>query len=162
MREVLFKAKRLDNGEWVEGVPVDVTPLICFTSDSVKQEVVMVKGGFADWGMPRGIEGAKVDPSTVCEFTGLTDSEGKKVFEGDILEFSDENEGYEWTGRVEFGNPNGAYTWGWQLVWMGGEKPNADTLLWFDMEESGTYSNVVGNVYDEKARESDCAALPNG
>ena len=29
MRSVLFKAKRLDNGEWVEGVPVDVTPLVC-------------------------------------------------------------------------------------------------------------------------------------
>lgn len=78
MRSVLFKAKRLDNGEWVEGVPVDVTPLVCFSSDKVEQEVVMVKAGFADWGMPRGLEGAKVDPATVCEFTGLTDSEGKK------------------------------------------------------------------------------------
>lgn len=78
MRSVLFKAKRLDTGEWVEGVPVDVTPLVCFSSDKVEQEVVMVKAGFADWGMPRGLEGAKVDPATVCEFTGLTDSEGKK------------------------------------------------------------------------------------
>ncbi len=150
MRSVLFKAKRLDNGEWVEGVPVDVTPLVCFSSDKVEQEVVMVKAGFADWGMPRGLEGAKVDPATVCEFTGLTDSEGKKVFEGDILKFTERNEEYGWTGRVEFGNPNGGYTWGWQLVWMSGEKPNTNTLLWFDMEESGAYSEIIGNIHDKE------------
>lgn len=150
MREILFKAKRLDNGEWVEGVPVDVTPLVCFTSDNVKQEVVMVKGGFADWGMPRGIVGAKVDPSTVCEFTGLADSNGKRVYEGDVLKFTESNEGYEWIGRVEFGNPNGGHTWGWQLVWTSGEKPNTDTLLWFDMEESGAYSWVIGNIHDKE------------
>ena len=152
-REILFKAKRLDNGEWAEGVPVDVTPLVCFSSDKVNPEVVMVKAGFADWGMPRGLEGTKVDPATVCEFTGLTDSDGKKVFEGDILEFEERNEGYKWTARVEFGNPNGTYTWGWQLVWMNGEKPNPGILLWFDMEESGASSKVIGNIYDKEAQQ---------
>ena len=91
-----------------------------------------------------------VKPETVCQFTGLTDSDGIKGFDGDILKVLEKNEGYEWIGRVEFGNPNGRYTWGWQLVWMGGENPNADTLLWFDMEESGAYSWVVGNVHDKE------------
>lgn len=69
-REILFKAKMVDDGKWMEGVPVDVTPLTCFSSDAVKKEVLMVRAGFADWGMPRGLEGAKVDPSTVCQYTG--------------------------------------------------------------------------------------------
>ena len=88
MREILFKAKRIDNGEWLEGVPVDVTPLTCFSSDSVKKEIVMVRAGFADWGMPRGIEGASVDPETVCQYTGITDRNGVKIFEGDIISYN--------------------------------------------------------------------------
>ena len=68
-----------------------------------------------------------------------------KVFEGDILKFTDEFNGYEWIGRMEFGNPNAGYTWGWQLVHLSGEEANVDTLCWFDMEESGVYSEVIGN-----------------
>lgn len=131
--EILFKAKRLDNGEWVEG-------LLC-------------KGLFSKFAIEEIGESRRydVDPETVCQFTDLADSDDKKVFEGDILEFEERNEGYKWTARVEFGNPNGTYTWGWQLVWMDGEKPNPGILLWFDMEEGGAFSKVVGNIYDKEA-----------
>lgn len=152
MREMLFKAKRLDNGEWIEGVPVDVTPLQCF-AEPQKKEVVMVRAGFADWGMPRGIEGAKVDPDAVCQYTGLTDAKGKKVFEGDVLRFTDDASATEWLGVIVFGNPNGTYTWGWQITHVSGDAANTDTLLWFDMEEGGAYSVVIGNIHDKEAQE---------
>ena len=90
----------------------------------------------------------EVLPSTVGQYTGLDDSDGRKVFEGDILRFTDEPNDYEWTGRIEFGNPNGGYTWGFQIVHMSGPEPNIDTLCWFDMEEGGAYSRVIGTVFD--------------
>lgn len=90
-------------------------------------------------------------PSTVGQYTGLTDSSGQKVFEGDILKLTDRPNDYEWTGRIEFGNPNGGYTWGYQIVHLSGPKPNIDTLCWFDMEEGGAYSEIIGTVFDEEA-----------
>lgn len=92
-------------------------------------------------------------PSTVGQYSGLDDSDGRKVFEGDILKFRDEPNDYEWTGRIEFGNPNCGYTWGFQIVHLSGPKPNIDTLCWFDMEEGGAYSEVIGTVFDEEAHQ---------
>ena len=89
-------------------------------------------------------------PSTVGQYSGLDDSDGRKVFEGDILKFRDEPNDYEWTGRIEFGNPNYGYTWGFQIVHLSGPKPNIDTLCWFDMEEGGAYSEVIGTMFDEE------------
>ena len=139
-REIFFKAKRL-NGEWVEGYLVKTKTgqaYILPESEYISFEYQTIAiGGFAE-----------VDPSTVCEYTGLTDSNGKRVFCGDILKFRDEPNDYEWVGRVEFGNPNGSYTWGWQLVHMSGPKPNIDILCWFDMEDGGAYSEVIGSIHD--------------
>lgn len=147
MREIWFKAKRTDNGEWVEGYYLRAGTH--WHKKGIHNDWLVVdaiqNGGFLNL-----LKRYAVDPKTVCQYTGLTDSNGVKVFEGDILKFTDKFNDYEWTGRMEFGNPNAGYTWGWQLVYVSGEEANVDTLCWFDMEESGAYSEVIGNIHDKE------------
>ena len=70
-RNIKFKAKRLDNGEWVKGDLVHSTSYvgISYPSDEFSDVPIV----------------HRVDPSTVCQFTGLKASEGNEIWEGDIV-----------------------------------------------------------------------------
>ena len=71
MREILFKAKRWSDGKWVYG---DLNQL---------QDSTIIH-----WYNNGCRVADEVDPSTVCQYTGLTDKNGKKVFVGDIVKCS--------------------------------------------------------------------------
>ena len=79
MREILFRGKTIDTREWVEGSYVKLYGDRIYAFDR----------------FPIYFD---VDPDTISEFTGLTDKNGKKIFEGDIVKYDSDTE----VGFIEF------------------------------------------------------------
>lgn len=110
MREILFKAKRKDNGEWVEGG---------YFSEPYTDKKYIIRWNSFGLGFNEFIE---VAPDTLCQYTGLTDKNGQKIWENDML-------GHIFN-RVEF--VDGAYC------------VNGDRPLCFIAKEC----KVIGNIFD--------------
>lgn len=129
MREILFKAKRLDNGEWVQGY-------------IVRHPSAVQIGESSPWYIhvppidPDDSGGVfNVNPETVCQYTGLTDKNGAKIFEGDKL-----SDKYGDTGVVKFGWSYGAC--GFFCEGVVDDITDNDLL-------------VIGNIYDKEADHED-------
>ncbi len=113
MREILFRGKRIDNGEWVYGFPF---------SYQVRLVVEGIETLIGDR--------HRIDPSTVGQYTGLTDKSGKRIFEGDVVECR------------EYGNL--AVVWDYGAFQLMREDTFYDTLDHY----STRFSVVIGNIHD--------------
>ena len=119
MREILFRGKRVDNGEWVYDNSV------LFFSEKTK-----IYGALNEW---REIE---VIPETVGQYTGVIDKNGKKVFEGDVVEYAGS------CGEIVFVECRGAF--------MSRERDMYCEWL-SNLPQYGTgIMEIIGNIYDNK------------
>lgn len=128
--DVIFKAKRKDNGEWVEGYySKSPDPIFAFLKD-------YIFAPYYDYDKERGYDnGYQINPDTLCQYTGKKDCKKKKIWENDIVE-----EGCNGLiGIVVWDNDLGTY----RLQNLDGEY-GEDYII----KDAHIEWEVIGNVFD--------------
>lgn len=129
MREILSRAKRIDNGEWVEGYYCKWKQ-IRRNLGSVKEKVVdCIITWMSDGGMSR----YEIDSETLCRFTGLKDKNGNRIWENDIVS------GYfnhkKITGFIKYGSNAVYYI-------------EREGSYGIHLDNSEDWLEVIGNIFD--------------
>lgn len=130
MREILFRGKRCDNGEWVQGYYIRAEHH--WHNHGIHKDWITL-GASANGGWFALHNKYAVKSETVGQFTGLTDKNGKKIFEGDIVQGKDRLEKHlEVFGYIDHKNGSFVITGDFMTHYR-----------WLDYEVE-----VIGNIHD--------------
>ena len=146
MREILFRGKRLDNGEWAEGF------IVASRENTYPNgfEMITVDGinyDELDNYIPDFISYA-VDPSTVGQYTGLKDKNGNLVFDGDILHIAKISDGLGSYYQPPLDYPVNVVV-KWDLcAWMWETLCDDKRYISFPDAWCHYECEIIGNIYD--------------
>ena len=141
MREIPFRGKRLDTGEWVKGYYV-----------KTESGNALIINNVAEYGCGYCIEtiesigNYEVDTDTVGQYTGLEDKNGVKIFEGDIVRYKNRFE-CEY-GCVKFGLYDNKQDQGFYIQWPEETYWRSDLGFWAVRHDRKKYLEVIGNIHD--------------
>jgi len=132
MREVLFRGKNVETGEWIYGEMTGV--------DGAKP--IIIRSAYMEDDCSLSFDYEHVKPATVSEFTGLRDKNGKRIFEGDIVQYPIEQGKHRDTNlhEVVFERRGGSAYFGIVM--------DANETWQFCLSVPSKLMEVVGNIYD--------------